>query len=162
MHPLLLFQLLILVVVANGVPVFAKKALGEQLAHPLDGGLILTDGQPLFGPSKTVRGVLFSFLVTPLAALLTGFPWTVGAVVAAGAIAGDLFSSFVKRRLGRSPSSMAFGLDYIPESLFPLAACRLLLPVTVLDIIAGMAIFFAGGLILSPILFRLRLRDTPY
>jgi hypothetical protein len=34
--------------------------------------------------------------------------------------------------------------------------------VTVLDIIAGMAIFFAGGLILSPILFRLRLRDTPY
>src|ERR1043165_3109548 len=162
MHPLLLFRLLILIVVANGVPVFAKKALGEWFAQPLDGRLVLPDRRPLFGPSKTIRGVVFSLLVTTLAAPLIGLPWTVGVLVAVGAIAGDLFSSFVKRRLGRSPSSMAFGLDYIPESLFPLAACRLLLPVTLHDVIAGVAIFFAGGLILSPILFRLRLRDTPY
>jgi hypothetical protein len=34
--------------------------------------------------------------------------------------------------------------------------------VTFVDILVGVAIFVAGGLILSPILFRLHLRDTPY
>ena len=162
MHTTLIFQLLVLLVVANGAPVLAKKALGDQLAQPFDGGAVLPDGRPLFGSSKTVRGVVSSFLATPLVALLMGFQWEVGALVAGGAVKGDLFSSFVKRRLGFPPSSMALGLDQIPESLFPLAACRLLLPVTLLEVIAGVAIFFAGGLILSPILFRLRLRDTPY
>jgi CDP-2,3-bis-(O-geranylgeranyl)-sn-glycerol synthase len=91
-----------------------------------------------------------------------GFDWQVGALIAAGSVAGDLFSSFVKRRLGLPASSMAIGLDHVPESLFPLAACRLLLPVTFLDIFVGVAIFFAGALILSPILFRWHIRDRPY
>ena len=34
-------------------------------------------------------------------------------------MAGDLFSSFVKRRLRLASSSMAIGLDHIPESSFP-------------------------------------------
>ena len=162
MHPTLLFQLLVLLVVANGAPVFAKKGLGDRFAQPVDGGLPLPDGQPLFGPAKTVRGVIFSLLATPLAALLMGFDWQVGALIAAGSVAGDLFSSVVKRRLSLPASSMAIGLDHVPESLFPLAACRLLLPVTFLDIFVGVAIFFAGGLILSPILFRWHIRDRPY
>jgi hypothetical protein len=40
---------------------------------------------------------------------------------------------------------MALGLDQIPESLFPLVACRLLLPVTLVDILVGDAIFVAGS-----------------
>src|SRR4029434_508345 len=91
------------------------------------------------------RGIVSSFMATALAALLMGFQWEVGALVAGGAVAGDLFSSFVKRRLGFAPSSMAIGLDQIPESLFPLAACRLLLPATFVDILVGVAIFVAGG-----------------
>jgi len=157
MHTTLIFQLLVLLVVANGAPVLVKKALGDQLAQPFDGGALLPDGRPLFGSSKTVRGVVSSFLATPLVALLMGFQWEVGALVAGGAVAGDLL-----RRLGFPRSSMALGLDQIPESLFPLAACRLLLPVTLVDILVGVAIFVAGGLILSPILFRLHLRDKPY
>src|SRR6478736_778738 len=53
------------------------------------------------------------------------------------AMAGDLFSSFVKRRLHLASSSMAIGLDHIPESLFPLLASRWLLPLNILDIVAG-------------------------
>jgi CDP-diglyceride synthetase len=52
-----------------------------------------------------VRGVVSSFLATPLVALLMGFQWEVGALVAGGAVAGDLFSSFVKRRLGFPPAA---------------------------------------------------------
>jgi len=145
MHTTLIFQLLVLLVVANGAPVLVKKALGDQLAQPFDGGAVLPDGRPLFGSSKTVRGVVSSFLATPLVASLMGFQWEVGAFVAGGAVAGDLFSSFVKRRLGFPPSSMALGLDQIPESVFPLAACRLLLPVTLVDILVGVAISLREG-----------------
>ncbi len=162
MHAALIAKLIVLVAVANGAPVLAKKALGTRFARPLDGGAIFRDGRPLFGPSKTIRGVAVSLLATPLAAVLLGLQWEAGALVAGGAIAGDLFSSFVKRRLGLASSSMAIGLDQIPELFLPLLASRMLLPVGWLDIMAGVAIFFVGELVLSRILFKLHLRDEPY
>jgi CDP-diglyceride synthetase len=162
MQAILILQLLILLAVANGTAVVAKKVLGDAFARPLDGGAVFVDGRPLFGPTKTIRGIVLSLLATPLSASLMGLEWKVGALVAIGAMAGDLFSSFVKRRLGLPPSSMAIGLDQIPESLLPLIAAGMLLPVTLLDIVAVVTIFFVGELMLSRILFKLRLRDRPY
>jgi CDP-2,3-bis-(O-geranylgeranyl)-sn-glycerol synthase len=75
---------------------------------------------------------------------------------------GDLLSSFLKRRLHLASSSKATGLDQIPESLFPLLACRSALSLTTLDIAVGCAIFFAGEILLSRLFFWLRLRDRPY
>jgi CDP-2,3-bis-(O-geranylgeranyl)-sn-glycerol synthase len=77
-------------------------------------------------------------------------------------MAGDLLSSFVKRRLHLASSSMAIGLDHIPESLFPLLASRLLLPTSLVDVVAGVTIFVAVALILSPLLYKLNLRDQPH
>jgi hypothetical protein len=77
-------------------------------------------------------------------------------------MAGDLLSSFIKRRLDRPPSSRATGLDQIPESLIPLLACRTALSLTVWDIIVTAALFFAGEVALSRLFYRLRLRDRPY
>ena len=57
---------------------------------------------------------------------------------------------------------MAIGLDHVPESLFPLLASRWLLPLNVPEIMAGVTIFVVGALILSPLLFKLNLRDEPY
>jgi len=162
MHPILILQLLVLVAVANGTAVVIKRVLGDALARPLDGGAMFVDGRPLLGPAKTLRGIVGSLLATPIAAVLMGLGWEVGAVVAVAAMAGDLLSSFVKRRLGFPSSSMAIGLDQIPESLFPLLASRLLLPVSLLDISAGVAIFLVGELALSRLLFKLRIRDEPY
>ena len=158
----LLLQLLILLVVANGTAVVAKKLLGDAFARPLDGGALFVDGQPIFGPSKTIRGIVVSVLATSICAALMGLGWEVGTLVATFAMAGDLFSSFVKRRLHLASSSMAIGLDHIPESLFPLLASRLLLPLSILDIVAGVTIFVVGALILSPLLFKLNLRDEPH
>jgi CDP-diglyceride synthetase len=162
MQGLLLLQLLILLVVANGTAVVAKKLFGVQFARPLDGGARFVDGQPIFGPSKTIRGIVVSVLATSICAALMRLGWEVGTLVATFAMAGDLFSSFVKRRLHLASSSMAIGLDHIPESLFPLLAGRLLLPVSMLDIVAGVTIFVVGAVILSPLLFKLNLRDEPH
>ena len=67
-HPFLIAQILVLLILANGVPIIAKKILGAALAHFLDGGITLADGQPLFGHSKTIRGVVLSIVVTTLGA----------------------------------------------------------------------------------------------
>jgi CDP-2,3-bis-(O-geranylgeranyl)-sn-glycerol synthase len=162
MHFFLLLQLLLLLVVANGTAVAAKKLFGATFARPLDGGALFVDGRPLLGPAKTIRGIVSSVLVTSICAWLIGLGWEIGALIAAFAMAGDLFSSFVKRRLHLPSSSMAIGLDHIPESLFPLLAVRWLLPLSMLDVAAGVTIFVVGALVLSPILFRLNLRDEPH
>ena len=158
----LLLQLLVLLVVANGTAVIAKKLLGAAFARPLDGGALFVDGRPIFGPSKTIRGIVLSLSVTCICAALMGLGWQVGILVATFAMAGDLFSSFLKRRLHLPSSSMAIGLDHVPESLFPLVASRWLLPLDALEIMAGVTIFVVGALILSPLLFKLNLRDEPY
>ena len=162
MHPFLLLELLILLVVANGAPVMAKNVLGDRLNAPLDGGRVFHDGRPLFGPTKTIRGIATSLLVTPLVAWLMGLEWELGVLVAAGAMTGDLLSSFVKRRMTLPSSSMAVGLDHIPESLLPLLASCLLLPLALVDVLVGVAVFCAGALLLSPLLYRFNLRDRPY
>jgi len=162
MHPGLVVQLLILVGVANASPVVTKKIFGEAFAFPLDGGAVFIDGRPLLGGSKTIRGIVASLVATPIAAALLGLGWELGALVAGAAMAGDLFSSFVKRRLGRPPSSMAVGLDQIPESLFPFIAARWFFPVTLLDMVAGTVIFLVCEIAVSRILFKLRMRDEPY
>jgi hypothetical protein len=157
-----IFKLLVLLSLANGTPIAAKRIFGSRFAFPADGGANLSDGRPVFGPSKTVRGILSSVIVTTAAAPLLGLDPIVGATVAVGAMAGDLFSSFTKRRLNYPSSSQALGLDQVPESLIPMLACRKALALTAADIAVGVAVFFVGELILSRILFWLRFRDRPY
>ena len=162
MQYLAIFQLLILLTLANGSPVVAKKIFGNYCSWPLDGNIKFVDGSPLFGVSKTVRGILVSIFITSVCALLLGLTLKLGLVVATTAMAGDLLSSFLKRRLGLKPSSKAVGLDQIPESLFPLLACRSALSLAAVDIIVGTTIFFVGEVLLSRVLFRLHVRDRPY
>lgn len=162
MHPLLILQVLILASLANGVPVFAKKLLGGFCAWPLDGGARFLDGRPLLGASKTLRGIVLGIAASTAGAPLIGLPWAVGLRVGAAAMAGDLFSSFLKRRLGLQSSGRASGLDQVPESLFPFLACLGALPLGALDILAGVVLFFVGEVLLSRLLFKLRLRDRPY
>lgn len=162
MHPLLVVKLLLLLMLANGTPVMLKGILGDRLAHPLDGGLKLGDGRPLFGTSKTVRGILLSLLVTSAGAWVISLGWKIGLVVSAVAMAGDLCSSFLKRRIALAAGGRATGLDQIPESLFPLLVVRGMLSLGAWDVAAGVVLFFAAELLLTALLYRLHLREHPY
>jgi len=162
MHFLHTLQLLALLTVANGTPIVAKKIFGPRFSFPVDAGTIFFDGRPLFGPSKTIRGIFISVLLTTASAPLVGLDLTIGAIVAGSAMAGDLFSSFLKRRLTFPPSRQALGLDQVPESLFPMLACRGALSLTIADIALGVGIFFIGELILSRLLYQVHVRDEPY
>ena len=101
-------------------------------------------------------------LVTGLAAALFGLPAGLGVVIGLAAMLGDLLSSFVKRRLGMASSSMAFGLDQIPEAWLPLLAVSSLFELTG-SVIAGMvAGFIVLELVLSRLLYWLGIRKRPY
>ena len=162
MHPVVVLQLLILLMLANGTPVIAKKMFGGHYSYPLDGNLTFADGRPVFGRSKTIRGVVLAVLVTTAGSSLIGLGWRIGLLVGSFAMAGDLLSSFCKRRLGLPSSSRASGLDQIPELLLPLLACRDLLGLTAAEIVVCVVMFVVGEVVLSRLLYAFRLRDRPY
>jgi hypothetical protein len=89
-HPVIVLQLLALLVLANGTPVVAKKILGNRLSYPLDGNVRFLDGRPLFGRSKTIRGVVLGVLAAVAGAPLIGLGPEVGVLVGSLAMAGDL------------------------------------------------------------------------
>jgi hypothetical protein len=150
----MIIRLLFLMVLANGTPLVAKKILGNRFSRPLDSGARCLDGQPFFGVSKTIRGILLSVLMTVVGAYLVGLGCKIGALVGSVAMSGDLFSSFLKRRLRLIESSRAIGLDQVPESLFPLLACRNALSLRVLDIAVAVVPFFIGEILVSRVLYK--------
>ena len=155
-------QCLVLLTLANGVPVIAKRILGDRLAWPLDGGWYFWDGQPLLGKSKTLRGLVLAVLATAIGGPLVGLNAPTGALVGFAAMVGDMLSSFLKRRLRLASSAEAPGLDQVPESLLPLILVRDIVGLSLWDILIGVTAFWIGELLVSRFLYMLRIRDRPY
>lgn len=157
-----LIHLLLLIIVANGAPIILRVLLENRLATPVDFGCILADKKPLFGKSKTWRGVAGGIAFTAIAAVLLGYSPVTGAQVAIYAILGDIFSSFVKRRLGLAPSSMAPLLDQVPEALFPAVMLMHTFSLDAKGIMILISTFVVVELILSYVLYKLGIRRRPY
>lgn len=155
-------KLLLLIGIANGTPVIATRLLGRSFSAPLDLDQTLFDGRPLFGPSKTVRGVALGILFTALFSPIVGIAWQYGLWIGAAAMAGDLFSSFIKRRLGMASSVMALGLDQIPESLFPAVIGKYLYGLNWISVAVIASAFLVLEPLLSFILYKLKIRSVPY
>jgi CDP-2,3-bis-(O-geranylgeranyl)-sn-glycerol synthase len=155
-------QLLLLIIVANGLPIIVRWLLKGRWSTPIDGGAVFIDGLPLLGTSKTYRGVLSAIVGTTCIAIVMGWPWDIGLMVSLLAMLGDCLSSFVKRRMNLPSSSIALGLDQIPESLLPLLGVWHQLSLTWEGIVATVAGFLILELVLSGILYKLRIRKHPY
>ena len=155
-------KLLLLLAVANGAPILGHRFLGPYFSRPFDRNIRFIDGRPLLGPSKTVRGLVLSLVATPIAAFVVGLGANTGLLIGAFAMLGDLTSSFIKRRLAMPSSSQAFGLDQIPESLFPLLAIQDRVGISGAEITLLVATFLVLELLISRVMFKLKLRDQPY
>ncbi|MDI6884628.1 MAG: CDP-2,3-bis-(O-geranylgeranyl)-sn-glycerol synthase [Hadesarchaea archaeon] len=116
--------------VANAAPV----VLGG--GAPIDGGRRFTDGRPILGAGKTIRGFLAGLIAGSVVGVLQGAaagqPCTyamLGLLLALGALVGDLFGSFIKRRLNIPRGGAAPGLDQLGFVVFALLfASPLMLP----------------------------------
>ncbi|MCB1984888.1 MAG: CDP-archaeol synthase [Burkholderiales bacterium] len=155
-------HLLVLIITANGGPILFRYLAGNKMAYPVDFRVIFFDQKRLLGNAKTWRGLIGSFLVTCPMAWLMGYDLTTGFLIAAGAMSGDLISSFIKRRLNMRPSSMAPFLDQIPESLIPALLVMQAFHLTANTVTYLVIIFFILEYVLSRLLYELGIRKKPY
>ena len=155
-------QILLLILVANGSPILGHVVLRTHWDYPLDFGWRFFDGHPLLGPSKTFRGVVLSLLMTMLFAPFIGLSTQTGLVISVTAMFGDCLASFAKRRMGRKPESQVFGLDQVPESLFPLIVLQWTYHLELRGIFLTVVGFIILELVLSRVLFYFNLRKHPY
>lgn len=128
----------------------------------MDLGRILPDGQPCLGASKTWRGLLATIATTCLLAPQLGFSYIFGLVFGALVMAGDLFSSFVKRRRGLAPSDQSLGLDQLPESVLPVLYAVVVTGLPWWWVIVLPMLFMAIELLVSRPLYLLGVRKRPY
>ena len=103
----------------NALPPLVSLLCGDRWNMPLDGGRLWRGQQPIFGPHKTIRGILASLIGGIMVAPLIGVSWQVAAIGALLAMSGDLFSSFIKRRRTLKSGTEIVILDQLFEALFP-------------------------------------------
>lgn len=156
------FKLLLLIIIANGAPIFIRVLFNDGFSLAIDFGQKLPDNKRVFGDSKTWRGLIAALIITGAAALLLGYSVETGFLIALYAVSGDLVSSFIKRRLSMPPSSMAPLLDQVPESLLPAIMLRQQFTLDIFSVIQLVLIFVIIELLLSHILYKWGVRNKPY
>lgn len=159
---LISLKLFVMLVLANGAPVVAGKILRQRWSAPVDGGLNWFDGRPLLGESKTWRGIVSGALFCTLFAMAAGQGLVFGLLFGVLALAGDLFTSFVKRRLGLLSSARMPWLDQVPEAAFPMLLAMGWGLVNAWVAFLVVVVFTLLNMWISPLLFRLGIRRQPH
>ena len=143
---------------ANSTPVL----LGG--GAPIDRGRKFLDGRPLLGTNKTVKGFTYGFLLGSVAALAEAVLFRnyllvfVGIFASLGALLGDLFGAFLKRRMDIPPGHP---LPVVDQLDFILGALLLTFPV--LNVTLGAALILVMAtipihLVSNAVAYMLRLK----
>jgi predicted MPP superfamily phosphohydrolase len=154
-------KILILLWAINFAPPFLAYLFEDKWNAPLDRDYRWKDGNPLFGPHKTLRGVLGSMAAGMVFGGLLGFPWWLGLCCALLSMAGDLVSSFLKRRRGLHSGSIVPGLDQIFEGLLPFLILVPYFSLTSSQIVL-LAVFFCMGAYAGSLFFKTILSMKPF
>ena len=168
-----LFLLVLPAFVSNAVPV----VFGGGTA--VDFGRSFADGKRIFGNSKTIRGLVSGILAGTAVGTLLAFavpflPWIpleqkffLAFLASAGAMAGDLLGSFVKRRLGASPGSQYFLLDQLLFLIIALglvvwAEPALIAVLNGWDVLALLVLTYFLHLFFNGVAHKLQLKNVPW
>jgi CDP-2,3-bis-(O-geranylgeranyl)-sn-glycerol synthase len=157
-------------IVANMAPVFAAHYHWlPRLNQPVDGGLVFA-GQRLFGATKTIRGFLVGVAAGAWVGLVQSFlfhatAWApalslvsygqleaavfLGAILGFGALLGDIFKSFLKRRLGMVTGGSWLVFDQIDFVIGATAVTWWLVPLSAAHIITALLVIGAGSFLTS-------------
>lgn len=156
--------------VANATPVVSVKIIGRST--PLDMGLYAWDNRRILGDGKTVEGLISGILVGALSGIPIYFLINVfrnilePLVLGTGAMIGDVFGSFVKRRIGLErgrPLPPVDQLGFLLSSLFFSYIVYGLPTWTSLDVfITLLIITFFLHVATNYVAYLLRLKDRPY
>ena len=114
-------QVLVLLIAANATPWIVGRAFGDRWSMPLDFGVVLPDGERMFGTHKTWRGFISGAAVCALAANAIGIEIPLGLAFGALSLIGDVASSAIKRRAHWPAGKEVPVVDQLPECLLPIA-----------------------------------------
>ncbi len=117
---MILFKVTMFILVINGIPPVLAAALPAVAKQPVDGGRRFRDGRVLCGKHKTVRGFVGGVLAGGILGYLIGLSLFIGLLAGLLSMIGDLFSSFIKRRMGLPEGANVPILDHVFEGAFPL------------------------------------------
>ncbi len=156
------FELLVLLGTSNTLPIIARVVLKTRFDWPVDFNRAFFDRRPLFGPHKTWRGIAASLSGTALLSWILGFGFLTGFWLAFLSMAGDLISSFIKRRFDLKSGARATGLDQTIESFLPLAVMKDHLHLSWTDCFGITIVFILVEIVFSPIFYHLGFRRRPY
>ena len=115
------FKILILLWAVNLAPPLLAYYLDNRWHQPLDSGRNWLDGRPLLGSHKTIRGVIAGVATGAVGGVYLGLPAWLGLAAGVLSMIGDLLSSFLKRRLGKTSGAVVPGLDQVFEGGLPFA-----------------------------------------
>jgi CDP-2,3-bis-(O-geranylgeranyl)-sn-glycerol synthase len=141
------FPALLLLMVANSAPVVATWGSRARWSAPIDGNRMLPDGRPFFGSHKTWRGLIAGLLAAGLVGQLLAVGFGLGALFGVLTLAGDLLSSFIKRRLAHRSGKSVLLLDQLPEALLPMLLLRRALGLDAMTIFGTALLFTALDLL---------------
>ncbi len=110
---------------ANAFPVIGYKLLGKY-NRPISAKWL--------GEGKTIGGFFFGLLIGSLVGFLQG-ALLLGFLLSLGALTGDIFGSFIKRRIGLKRGASAPGLDQLGFLVFALIFSWPILELTTLQIV---------------------------
>lgn len=125
----------------NCLPSLATVLLGNQFPYPVDGDRLWLDGKPVFGKNKTIRGIVVSIVGSMAFYPIMGLEFWVLLLAAMLAMAGDLSSSFIKRRSNFHSGKNIFGLDQLFEALFPLLFLQTFFVISGLSFLIVLVVF---------------------
>lgn len=171
---------------ANAAPVFANKIpLLNRWKTPVDLGKSYK-GRRITGDNKTWRGIVFGIVVAIITSCIQreialdraadsaffaeagriikfGYLdfWVLGALQGLGALAGDVFESFVKRQRGIASGGTWFPFDQLDYIIGGLALSALYAPLNLKGYALTIAVWFVLHLVATNTGYLVGLRERP-
>ncbi len=162
LDPIIDIKLLLLLAIANTMPIVARHLFRSSLSTPIDFNKTFWDGRPILGTHKTWRGLVASIFGTWLASFLFDIDQLLAIELAFWSMIGDMLASFIKRRRGLRSGAKCTGVDQVIEAFLPLLILKGDLAITWLDITTVTSLFVFFEIVLSPIFYKIGFRRNPY